>query len=139
MLAGNSRSGQSAQRFPKQHFVAHGDSELLIADIASQQSISNIAVNPQVSVAFINIFTQKGYKINGIAKLISSADESFERLALPLLADIKGRFPLLRLVQIQVTEAKTIVAPAYQFDENVTEESQINEAMEAYQFHWLEE
>ena len=139
MLAGNCQPRQSAQCFPQQHFVAHGDSELLIADIASQQSINNIAVNPQVSVAFINIFTQKGYKINGTAKLISSADESFERLALPLLAEIKGRFPLLHLIQIQVAQVEAIVAPAYQFGEDVSEESQINEAMEAYHIHWLEE
>ena len=52
---------------PKEVFVPYGSNELLIADIASPNSVKNIIINPNVCVSFVHVFKQKGFKLKGVA------------------------------------------------------------------------
>ena len=45
---------------PKEIFVPFGDDHLLIANIASPESVKNIRGNPHVCVSFVDVFVQKG-------------------------------------------------------------------------------
>ena len=50
---------------PKEMFTYLDDHTLLIANIASPNSVRNIAQQPKVSVSFVDVFTQKGFKLKG--------------------------------------------------------------------------
>lgn len=52
---------------PKEIFAAHGDDRIVVADIASPQSVKNLRVNPRACVSFIDVFRQRGFKIVGTA------------------------------------------------------------------------
>jgi predicted pyridoxine 5'-phosphate oxidase superfamily flavin-nucleotide-binding protein len=53
---------------PKEAFTFRGESELVIANIASPESVRNIQANPNVCVSFVNVFKQKGFKLSGTAE-----------------------------------------------------------------------
>jgi len=50
---------------PKEMFTYIGNTTLLIANLASPNSISNIQINPNVCISFIDISVQKGFKLQG--------------------------------------------------------------------------
>jgi len=54
----------------KEMFTFVEENKLLIANIASPNSIQNIRVNNKVCVSFVDVFVQKGFKIKGIARII---------------------------------------------------------------------
>lgn len=123
---------------PKELFLARGEQELIIAHIASPQSIKNIQQNPQVCVSLIDVFVQKGYKIKGTASLIFKADASYQS-HLQLFQQVYGTaFPITAFIRINVQEVSPIVAPSYAFfPEKTTEQAQIKSALEAYQVRAL--
>ena len=45
---------------PKEAFMHDGKGRIIIAHIASPQTVRNITSNPQVCLSFIDVFTQKG-------------------------------------------------------------------------------
>ena len=65
---------------PKEVFLCHGENEILIANIASANSVKNILQNKHVCVSFIHIFKQKGFQVYGSAEYIDRNSESFEPL-----------------------------------------------------------
>jgi uncharacterized protein len=62
---------------PKEIYTYKDHNTLLIANVASPNSISNIKENPNVCVNFVDIFVQKGYKLKGMASLIASRTPTF--------------------------------------------------------------
>jgi len=117
---------------PKEVFSAHGDSHIVIANIASPQSIRNLQSNPNACVSFVDIFVQKGFKLRGLAEALEAKDLRFPELVTPLLAITKGVFPIHSVILLQVEEAEAIIAPAYRFVPGTTEKSQVRVAMETY-------
>lgn len=117
---------------PKEVFTAYDDQHLLIAHIASPVSVHNIRQNPQVCVSFVNVFTQKGYKLKGHAQVLDKDAAGFsERYA--LLYKLAGdRFPIKGVIEVRVTETAPIVAPSYYLFPETTEASQIESAMNTY-------
>ncbi len=116
---------------PKEIFVAFKE-YILIANIASPNSVRNIRINNQVCVSFINIFTQKGHKVFGMAEEVQPSDPSFEVLVQPLETLIKGLFPIRSILRIEVHQTFPIIAPSYYLIEGTTEQSQIESAMNTY-------
>lgn len=117
---------------PKEIFTFYGDSGLLIANVASPQSIRNITENENVCVSFIDIFIQKGYQLKGTAKVIRKSDQEFGKLVRPL-AEIAGdKIPIASVIQILVKSAKPIIAPNYILFPDTKEEEQIASAMKTY-------
>ena len=116
---------------PKEIFVAC-EQYILIANIASPNSMRNIRQNNRVCVSFINIFTQKGYKIFGTADEIQPSNPSFEALVQPLEALTQGLFPIQSIFRIEVHQTFPIIAPSYYLIEGATEQSQIESAMRTY-------
>ena len=62
---------------PKELFVTEHDTHVLIANVASPTSVRNIRENPRVCVSFIDIFVQKGYKLQGIATEASQTLQAY--------------------------------------------------------------
>lgn len=117
---------------PKEIFRAHGEERLLVANIASPRSARNILGNPNVCVAFIDIFVQKGFKLGGIAELVLPADPRFAELGAPLEEMTGGRFPIHSIFSIDVRRTEAIVAPSYRMFPGATEASQVEAAMRTY-------
>lgn len=59
---------------PKEVFAVLDTEYLVTANIASPTSVRNIEVSAPVSVSFIEIFVQKGFKIAGIARNVRRQD-----------------------------------------------------------------
>jgi predicted pyridoxine 5'-phosphate oxidase superfamily flavin-nucleotide-binding protein len=117
---------------PKELFTYSEDDQIIIANIASPQTLKNIKENPKVCVSFIEVFVQKGYQIKGAAKVIylknDSAPQKFERLQ-RLAGD---KFNVTSLLAIHPESIKPIQAPSYTFYPETTEAQMIAQAMKAY-------
>ncbi len=62
---------------PKEMFVSDGADQILVANIASPNSMKNIKENENVCVSFIDIFKQKGFKVKGTATIIETTEDAY--------------------------------------------------------------
>lgn len=118
---------------PKEVFAAIDARHLVIAHIASPNSVRNLVANPRVCVSFVNVFTQKGFKLLGEAKVIAPTDPHFAQLEPLLRQKTQGKFPIHAAIWISVNAVEPIVAPSYWlFPADTTEASQTASAMLTY-------
>ncbi len=124
---------------PKEIFTYKDDTTILIANLASPNSINNIMENPNVCVSFVDIFIQKGFKVKGIATLIDKHDAEFSLKVKPLTELFTDKFPIKTVIEIKVTKVDTIQAPGYFLYSDTTEQSQIENAMKTYKVNPIEQ
>lgn len=117
---------------PKEIFTYYTDDFIIIANIASPQTIKNIKENNNVCVSFIDVLVQKGFQINGIAEIIKKSDSNFDKIGEDLLKMTEGKFPFSTIIKIKVEHTKPIIAPKYILYPKTTEKQQIESAMETY-------
>lgn len=117
---------------PKEIFTYQGNNTLLIANIASPNSVSNIKINPNICVSFIDVFVQKGYKLKGIARIIERNDPLFATIVKPLTDIFTDQFLIQSVIEMTVTKAEIIQAPSYFLYPDTTEAGQIANAMTSY-------
>ena len=117
---------------PKELFTHVADDWVVIAQVASPQSVRNIQQQAQVCVSFVDVFVQKGYKIKGRASIIKASDPDFEPKSAKLQQIAGTAFPFRQVLAIQVQQVEPILAPSYQFYPETTEAQQIEQAMKAY-------
>ena len=118
---------------PKEVFAAVDAEHLVIAHIASPTTVRHLASNPRVCVSFVNVFTQKGFKLLGEATAVLPADPRFAGLEPLLLSQTQGKFPIRAAILVTVTAVEPIVAPSYRlFPSDTTEASQVASAMRTY-------
>ncbi|MCU0438861.1 MAG: pyridoxamine 5'-phosphate oxidase family protein [Raineya sp.] len=119
---------------PKEVFTYSEKDTLLIAHIASPQTIKNIKSNNKVCVSFIDILVQKGYKIKGLAQVYEKSHPLFLEKAKPLLEIATERFPILAVIEVEILKVEKIIAPSYWlYPETTTEAGQIESAKKSYQ------
>ena len=117
---------------PKEIFAFYGSGKIIIANIASPQSIRNIRENPQVCVSFIDILVQKGVQIKGRADIVKKTEAAFPEMEKVLLKMTGGKFPFSSIISISIEKVKPILAPKYILYPDTTEEEQIDSAKKAY-------
>ena len=117
---------------PKEIFAETGDGSLVIADIASARSVQNIRVNPAVCVSLIDIFLQRGRKLEGTAEIIDPDHPDFSGLVAPLLAKTGGKFAIRHVISVRIERASPILAPSYRFFPERSEEELQGDAYRAY-------
>lgn len=117
---------------PKEMFVLKDAQTLLIANIASPISQRNIRQNPKVCVSMVNVFTQKGLKIKGLAKDILPADSEFLEVKLQFDKMLPDKFPVKSFFEIKIKEIVPIVAPSYVLFPETKEENQVVQAYKTY-------
>ncbi|MTH33646.1 pyridoxamine 5'-phosphate oxidase family protein [Paracoccus limosus] len=98
---------------PKEIYAEASANRLVIADIASGRSVRNILVNPAVCVSLIDIFLQRGRKLEGMAEIIAPDHPSFAPLVAPLLEKTGGAFPIRHMISVNVERSSPILAPSY--------------------------
>ena len=113
---------------PKEMFTWLGD-KLIVAHIASPNTVANIRENPKVCVSFVDVFVQKGYKLKGKARLIGKKDPEFALYFSKLIDLYSDQFPVKAVIEITVEKSDKIIAPRYfLFPDSTSEESQIKAA-----------
>ena len=117
---------------PKEIFKYYGEDQVIIANIASPQSVKNIKQNKQVCLSFIDILVQKGFQLKGEARIMTEQDAEFSKMKVILLEMTEGKFPFKTITAIQVKKVKPIIAPRYLLYPETTEETQIASAKKAY-------
>lgn len=117
---------------PKEMFTYKENDTLLIANIASPNSIINILENSNVCVSFVDVFVQKGFKIKGQAKIIYKSDVDFDLKVKPLVTLYSDKFPISAVIEIEIEKVESIQAPSYFLFPEITEEQQIKSALETY-------
>ena len=100
--------------------------------IASPGSARNIRENPKACVAFINIFTQKGYQITGPAACLNRDHPGYPAAESILLAITQGHYPFSSIFRVSPEQVRPIIAPRYKLFPDTTEEQQIDSAMRTY-------
>jgi predicted pyridoxine 5'-phosphate oxidase superfamily flavin-nucleotide-binding protein len=116
---------------PKEMFT-HFEDKILIAHIASPNSIRNMEENNKVCVSFIDVFVQKGFKIKGQAAIIYKNDINFPLKVKPLIDLYSDKFPISAVIEIKIDRVEVIQAPSYFLFSEITEERQIESALETY-------
>lgn len=119
---------------PKEVFELYENDRLVFAVIASPKTLKNIKRYPKVGVSCLDIWTQKGVQMNGIAEIIGPNHRDFEQLEKLLNKKNKGVFKFRNIISIKITKAKTLLAPSYQFLET-TEKNQIINSEQTYGKH----
>ena len=123
-LATSSEDGPSVS--PKEIFACYGEDRVIIANIASPQSVQNVARDPRVCVSFVDVFSQKGWQLYGEAVLMRPRDEGYDhRMA-------GDAFRVGSLIDVRVIKAKEILAPSYRFNPDMDEAAMRAGAMISY-------
>lgn len=116
---------------PKELWGLAGDA-VVIADIASANSIRNIRACPKVCVSFVDVFRQKGFKLYGEARLLAPDHPEFAVAGHDLLAVAGERFRIRHVIEVGVTRAVPIIAPSYHLVAGTTEADMIAQAHATY-------
>lgn len=119
---------------PKEIFNYYETDKIIVANIASPQSVRNIKQNENVSVSFIDILVQKGFQVKGKAKIIGKTDSEFSEMEKILTEMTGGNFPFATITDITVEQVKPIIAPKYILYPETTETEQIENAKKTYGF-----
>ena len=117
---------------PKEVFTYFNDTHIIVANIASPQTVKNIVSNPKVCISFIDVLVQKGFQIKGTAEIISNSDSRFSIMESSLLELTKGKYPFSTITVIEVKNSKPIIAPSYLLYPETKEEDQVAAAKKAY-------
>jgi len=119
---------------PKEIFDTSNE-KVIIANIASPNTVRNIKVNENVCVSFIDILVQKGYQLKGKARIVTDEESFYAEYKSKLLLLTKGNFPFSSITEITILKSKPFVAPRYLLYPDTTEDQQIKDAKIQYQLH----
>lgn len=117
---------------PKEIFNYFGKDRIIVANIASPQTVRNIKENNTICLSFIDILIQKGYQIKGLARILDESDAEFPEMNEVLLKMTKGKYPFKTITEIKVRKIKPIIAPKYILYPSTTEEEQVENAKKVY-------
>lgn len=117
---------------PKEIFATYGEDAIIVANIASPQTVRNIQTNPRVCISFIDILVQKGYQLKGNATIVHKTEPNFSAMEAVLLGMTEGKFPFSSITFIQIDKTKAIIAPRYLLFPETTEAEQIESARRTY-------
>jgi len=118
---------------PKEVWAMVDARHVVVANIASPISARNIGMQPRVCLSFVDVFVQKGHKLQGTAREVLPSEADFAQWAAPLREQVGRRFPIHSVVLIEVHAVSPIVAPSYRLDPDTTSEAgQIAAAMRGY-------
>jgi predicted pyridoxine 5'-phosphate oxidase superfamily flavin-nucleotide-binding protein len=117
---------------PKEIFSAYGDDQIVVADIASTNTVRNIQSHPKVCVSFIDVFRQRGFKIIGHATILDPKASAFAEVGADLLKMVDADFTIRNLISIQIEKVSRIWAPSYTHFPDRTEDERMLSAYKTY-------
>ncbi len=102
---------------PKGTTIAWDNEHLEFADIHSHETINNLITNPAIEVNVVDIFTRKGYRFKGTAKVLSEG-WVFEEI-ISFYRSLGSKHKINNIAFIKVERIMPLMSPVY--DTNVTE------------------
>jgi uncharacterized protein len=118
---------------PKEIYLLQPPDMLLVAHIASPTTVRNLRQNPRVCASFIDVFVQKGWKVQGRAVLLRPGEPGFDAAHAALAALAGPAFPIHAVIAVRAEAVEPIVAPSYRLHPHTTTEaSQVASAMRRY-------
>lgn len=120
---------------PKEIFDYYTDETIIVANIASPQTVKNIKENEHVCISFIDILVQKGFQIKGKARIVDQSDLLFTDMYMKLSKMTAEKFPFNTITVISISTIKPILAPKYILYPETTEQDQIESAKKTYGIH----
>ncbi len=113
---------------PKGTTVALDDDHLAFTGIRSDQTISNLEVNPHLEINVVDPIRRRGYRFQGTAKILSDGEEFEKILSHYRTLGVKSEVKAIVLIAIDV--AKEIKSPLY--DLGLTEQEIVSEWKKRY-------
>lgn len=104
---------------PKGTAAVWDDNHLVFADLASPVTMANLRSNPALEVNIVDVFSRKGYRFKGTARIIEPEQESgfFEEIMDAFESGTRGvhqvRLPARAYVLVKVDRALPLVSPGY--------------------------
>ncbi len=117
---------------PKEAFLLNEKGRILVANIASPQTVRNIQENRKVCVSFVNAFVQKGYKVRGEAAILTIGDADYAEAYASLRSFIGDAFKIISIIEIDPVLIESIIAPSYRLFPDSTELDRIKESLKTY-------
>ncbi len=117
---------------PKEIFASHGDDHIVVADIASANTVRNLRAQPRACVSFIDVFRQRGFKIVGTARIVKPDEQDFPVFGETLLQMAGTDFPIRHIIAIKIDRNSRIWAPSYTLFPERTENERMASALETY-------
>ena len=113
---------------PKGTTIAWDDEHLAFADIHSPGTIENLLNNPSVEINVVDIFTRKGYRFKGAAKIFSEGP-IFEKVV-SYFREADSKHTIKNIVLVEVLRVLPVISPAY--DTGASEE----EVKKRWLYYW---
>ena len=113
---------------PKGTTIAWDDNHLAFTGIRSDQTISNLKVNPNLEINVVDPIRRRGYRFQGTAKILSDGEEFEKILSHYRTLGVKSEVKAIVLIGIDV--AKEIKSPLY--DLGLTEQEIVSEWKKRY-------
>ena len=113
---------------PKGTTIAWDDNHLVFTGIRSDQTISNLKVNPNLEINVVDPIRRRGYRFQGTAKILSDGEEFEKILSHYRTLGVKSEVKAIVLIGIDV--AKEIKSPLY--DLGLTEQEIVSEWKKRY-------
>ncbi|MGP4750721.1 pyridoxamine 5'-phosphate oxidase family protein [Agrobacterium pusense] len=117
---------------PKEIFASYNEDHLVIADIASSHSVSNVIARPKVCVSFVDVFRQRGFKLTGQARIVAPGDADFNAFGNDLLRLAGTDFPIRNIIAVKIESVSRIWAPSYKLFPERSENERMQSAYETY-------
>ena len=117
---------------PKELFSCYGDDRLVVADVASANTVRNIRAHSAVCASFVDVFRERGFKIVGTATIVSPKDADFPTIGTEVLRKAGTAFPIRHIISIKIARISRIWAPSYTLFPDRAEADRMRIAYDAY-------
>ena len=117
---------------PKAIFALHDDETLVVADIMSPVTVRNIRSNPKVCLSFVDVFRQKGFKVDGEAAVFAKGSVEFDEFGQELLEMAGADFPIRNVIRVRIARISRILAPSYTLFPDRPEAERMQSAYDVY-------
>lgn len=117
---------------PKEVFMHDGKGKIIVAHIASPQTVRNIESEPRVCLSFIDVFTQKGYKVRGVAQILRDSHEHYPAQKANLEKLVGDTFRILAVIEVEPTGIEEVLAPSYRLFPEITKSRMVQQSLATY-------
>lgn len=106
---------------PKGSLCVLDDDHLGFADIASPDTMRNLAINPLIEISAVDQMSRKGYLFVGTAEILKDGP-IYSKVAETIWAREGRDAPVHAVVKVKVVQARPVLSPAYTLHKDAKEE-----------------
>ena len=101
---------------PKGTITIWNDDHLVFADIHSPKTVANLLINPSIEINVVDIFSRKGYRFKGIARVLSEGDIFND--VITFYGEAAKKYTIRNIVLVGVDRVLPMWSPAYDTDQS---------------------